>query len=403
MSAGGAVDRLRDFLRRHDALTVLVIVFLCLIFLTRNTQVYRWVFYAGVLPVFALVAERRVLAEVAHSWVWRLALVLGVYLWLTLLWADAAMAKDFVGFARRLVMISLFVTVIAHLVVDRPGFTDLLLRSLVLWAALLAVAYMALDFSFGAGQVFYRARMFGLRNPNVAGAVCGTLLAGGVFLLLRSQQPRREKIVFALALFVLTIFVVLTKSRGNMLALAATIIIGALLTRRREIVLGAGMAIAAFVGMAAVGLVDVIHLLARGDSYRLLAWQHHWEIWQGHIWGIGLNFNPIFTSPDGVDIYHAHNVYLAYLTYGGVPALALFVLMLLAAFRAAYTAHLREQDMVYLAMLTFVAIYGIGDFSVYAENANYTWLHFWLPLALCAGAEARLRRASPAAARVAPA
>jgi O-antigen ligase len=379
---------MRDVVRRYDVLMAVTIAFLALILLVPNTQIYRGVFYLGVLPAFVLAADPLTLSAVTRSWVWRFAIALLVYLWLTLLWADAPRGIDFFNFARRLVMIGLFVTIIAFLAASRDQFCKWLFRILLPLAALLAIASIAAD-SARMYLSWHRAGVFGLGSPNVAGAVYSTLLAGGIFFVLQTKQPRWQQVLYGLSLVIMAILIMLTKSRGVLLAVAAMFVVLALVTRRRALLAAMAAAFVAFAVLVGVGLVDFGDLFARGDSRRLVAWRHYWAIWQDHVWGIGLNHDPIFAVPDGEPIWHAHNVYLAYLTYGGLPALVLFLAMLLAALRTAVTTYARSGDAILLAMLVFVMIYDLGDFSIFAENANYTWLHFWLPIGLIAGAEAR--------------
>src|SRR5262249_46298969 len=133
------LDALREWVRRHDLLLAAYLVCLCLILIVTNTQIYRWTFYAPVLPWFALAADRRTLAGITRSWTWPAAVALLFYLWLTVLWGDDPNLRDAGNFARRLGMIALFVTITAFLAAARPDFPRLLYRSLILVAAVTAL------------------------------------------------------------------------------------------------------------------------------------------------------------------------------------------------------------------------------------------------------------------------
>jgi O-antigen ligase len=191
-------------------------------------------------------------------------------------------------------------------------------------------------------------------------------------------------------------FALLTQSRCNWIALAATLILIAGLAGARWALVAIPVAIAALGIFLAFGMMDLNILLERGDSYRIESWLHAFQLWRRAPWfGIGADADPIFHSADGAEIWHAHNVYLSYMAHGGIVALVLFVLMLGASVAAAYRAFATEGNFGLIGMLIFIVLYSIIDFEMFLLNAGWQWLFIWLPIGLIIGAQ--VRPAAPAA------
>jgi O-antigen ligase len=376
-----------EFVRRHQLLPLTFLALLVLILVVPKTQVYRNFFYIAVVPCFLLALDRRVLAAIAESWVWRFSALLHAYLWLTLFWSATTDPEDFFNFARRLVSIQLYITILAMLAAT-PGFPHRLFRWLMLTAAAVAIAALVLFAISRHWDPRYRFGALGFSNPNVTAAVYGVLLVGALYYLLKVRSTLTEWRLAIVAMTIMAFFVLLTQSRGNWIALSATLILVATLAGVRWILVAIPVGLAIFGVFLALGMMDLNILLGRGDSYRVESWLHVFDIWSRAPWvGIGVNFNPIFHSADGTEIWHAHNVYLSYMAHGGAIALLLFLLMLGAATLAAYRAFTAEGNFGLIGMLIYIVTYGIIDFEVFTLNAGWQWLFMWLPIGLIIGAQ----------------
>ncbi len=386
------------FIRRHNLLPLAFMLFLGMIFLIPRNQIYRTFLYLVVIPFFLLAVDRNTLAAVARSWVWRFAALLLLYMWLTVFWGQPTRNADYFNYARRALAIVVFITITAALVMI-PGFKQRLFRWLIAVAAVTAIVTVGWVLFKGHWYSMYRFGAFGFSNANVAGAVYGVLLVGGLFYLVKAKSTPAQLWLSIAALIVMTIFIILTKSRGNWLALILTLALLMMLTDFRIMAGALAIVIAAGILSWTTGVFDLEQLLVRGDSHRLEAWLHFIEVWRGSPWlGVGVNYDPIFYAADGVGVWHAHNIYLAYLAHGGVPALILLLLMLGAAFRTAF-ASAQPEDCGLLAMLVFICLHGMIDFGIFIENADWQWLATWLPIGLIAGTEAAMiaqRTARPA-------
>ncbi|MGH6770952.1 MAG: O-antigen ligase family protein [Xanthobacteraceae bacterium] len=377
------------FVRRHQLLPLTFLALLALILVVPKTQVYRNFFYIAVVPCFLLAHDRRLLAAIAESWVWRCCALLLAYMWLTLFWSATAEPEDFFNFARRVLSIQLYITILAMLAAT-PGFPQRLFRWLIAVAAAVAVAVLLIYAIHRVWDPRYRVGALGFANPNVTGAVYSVLLLGALFYLLKAKSTLVEWRLAVVAMAIMAFFVLLTQSRGNWIALAATLILIAMLAGVRWILVAIPISVAILGVCLALGMMDLHILLGRGDSYRVESWLHVFDIWRKAPWfGIGVDFNPIFHSADGSEIWHAHNVYLSYMAHGGAVALALYLLMLSAAAIAAFRAFVAEGNFGVIGMLLFIALYSIIDFEIFTLNAGWQWLFVWLPIGLVIGTQVR--------------
>jgi O-antigen ligase len=395
MTGRASIAGIRDMARRCHILIVTYIGFLSLILIIPDPQIYRWIYYAAVLPAFVLTVDRPTLSAVTQSWVWRFVAGFLFFMWLTVLWGENPNLRDAFDVARRAVMIMLFITVTASLAVLRPAFLRLLFRYLLAAAALVALASFVWQ-GVQAGGIILRPTLFTIPSPNVAGAVYGVLIMGALFYALPETHSRLKRNLIVVGLVVMVLFVGLSQSRGNLLSLAGGLVVLTLLAQVREAAIALVVGIAVIGTLLATGALDIGELVARGLSYRPEAWRHYLNLAaERPLLGFGLNVNPTFVSGDRViEIRHPQSIYIGPLLHGGVPGFALFMLTLSAAARAAWRAHQRKGDLGLLAMLIFVALTGTVEFTLLIDDADWQWLLFWLPIGLIVGAEAR-ERTSP--------
>jgi O-antigen ligase len=380
--------------RDHDLFARTYLICVALLLLLPNPATARNLFYFVVLPCFALAIDWTTWARVARSWTLRFAALLLFWLWLTLFWSDSATPSQITNTGRKLLLILAFVAATAHLIATTPGFATRLFRWVAYAGALAAAAAISWTAIRSPILPFMRVGAFPFPNSNASGAVYGAALTGAFWYLWLCSPKRWQTGRDAPALAVLGSFLLLTQSRGAVMALAVALSICFISVRG---IRPAAMAVAAgalVLGLLfGFGVIDPAPLLERGDSYRVEAWAHYLNVWRQHPFlGIGLNAMPTFMSADGVvEIVHAHNMYLSHLVLGGVPALALLLLMLIAAARAAWRSHVNANDIGLAALLVFILVSGLFDFTVFVDAAGWQWLYFWLPIGLIAGAEAAQR------------
>jgi len=215
------------------------------------------------------------------------------------------------------------------------------------------------------------------------------------------RRPKHAMAGWALALLLaVAVFLTASRSAWVMVILALPPLL-AFRTWRFALKVGALLALAGILGIAAVnhtkpaagsqtappaGLSDTIHLgqlAERGSAGRLAAYQILWNDLAGHrIFGQGL----AVTGEPVAHLLHEHSTYMATLRGGGVSALAAHLVLLGCAFRAAIRLSrsgcrwpLLLAVTVFSGLLfdrsTVFKLSGFDEFPVH-------WLAVWIPLAM---------------------
>jgi O-antigen ligase len=247
-------------------------------------------------------------------------------------------------------------------------------------------------------------------DPNYF-TVSAVLVLPLVFYLIRPGQPRWER-WFCLASLALTLFAVtLASSRGGLLAMAASLLLIVLRSRRRVRVLVIGAAL----------LIPLLALAPSSPLQRVLAptrsdfeaTDNRTRIWEAGLvlfthqpWiGIGLgNYKPyvgFFGQIDDPTI--AHNTYIEVAVELGLPGILLFSAILLSSFRSlASTRRLSPEPsgLLHRASLGIeggLVAYMVAIVFISAEYQKFFWLLVFLSISLEALARAERARAPEAA------
>ena len=276
---------------------------------------------------------------------------------------------------------------IAWLVPKREGFLERTLLLLKLGGIVLAAAALWQLLVLGddpAGTFRTRNSLAALLN------MLALLLLADV---LRASGQRRG--LAATGLFVMLVTVGAIQSRGAWLGLATGLALMLLLDLRRDALprwrLPAVVFSAAFLVALAISAshpVSGTDVLARAASLgnvpdaghtRFVIWEPAWRLFLQHPWlgtGIGTYFMVIPPWLDPADTsahFYVHNDYLQLLVETGIPGLAAFLLIMLAALRLAYTGLARRggQDSgrrelaATLAALASLAVHSLFTFNLY--------------------------------------
>jgi hypothetical protein len=260
------------------------------------------------------------------------------------------------------------------------------------WIAVAAsVASLMLIAAAWASDSFAYGRMHGVPalnwflNPNAVGGVYAATFAVVVGHGLRRRISTRERLMtFAAALLPLAI-VLLTQSRGAMLGCAAAMLVAVIALPWRLSLTLCGLAA---VAGAAVLIADprwFAILFSRGDSHRLVLWQHYLELSRDRLWlGRGLDFDVKFALGNET-IHTPHNILLAALVRGGLPGLASLAVALIGAVLASLTAARQGWWMPITVLATSLAA-SMVDHEMIPTEFGFYWYLFWLPLGLAAAA-----------------
>jgi len=222
------------------------------------------------------------------------------------------------------------------------------------------------------------------RNAILGASIMGlcTIMALG-----RAMRGGRWWPLWAGSVPVYLFFVVLTNSRGPLLALVISCLV--LLPRRRVRTYLAGAAMVAVVGVGIVLLAPAVvdtaiqRIQDRGTSYRLEIWQASIaEIWHRPLLGHGITATLRIQGEFG---HHPHDLYLSALFYTGLVGL----LLLLAGLGWILRDLLKRPDSVdrrtCLALLVHLVLSGATDLSQITKGPGELWYIVWLPIAYTLG------------------
>jgi O-antigen ligase len=293
---------------------------------------------------------------------------------------------------RRALSILIFLTIVATLAAT-PGFTQWMFRWIVPLAAIMAVQALIARTRAWGWMPSIRLGARGFTDYHATGAIYGMLLVGALFYLNKVRTTLLEWRLFMVAMTLMALFVMSTQSRGNWIVLAAMVVLIAMFTNVRWILIAIPIGIAIMFAFVAVGIWDMHVITMPHNIYRLESWKYYLEIWRQAPWfGVGANADMVFPAADGVTIWRGHSVYLSYLAHGGIVGLALFVAMLGAAMQASYRAFVKGGNFALIGMLLYIMLFFAVEFEIFVLNAGWQWLLLWLPLGLIIGEQARLSK-----------
>jgi O-antigen ligase len=382
-----AVKKLYAFLNRLDVLAAVYIALVCAAFLL-DTRLHRNLFYAAALPIFLVhlyafdwgLLRRSRLAQVSLAY-------LGYFL-VSATWSEGATWDGIADLLRVTLLLLLFLLMTLRLATQDGTFED----RLFFWFAVVAGVTLPIVFAVFLSEVqpdVYRLAGFGRAvHPIIGATLYGVALLAAAFAKVPRAATWRLKLAWIVVIALCATFMLLSGSRGPLLALAAALAIGVAVADRRI-----ALALGAFVVLLLLGglLVDVPSfelLVARAPSGHFAIWLQAVDAIAERPWfGYGSLIDIDFVSKNGPS-RSPHNLLLANQLYGGVPASLLLGALLLLAFREAAIA-LRDSRPLYLVLLTFGFVAALFDTRSLVLNLDREWITLWLPIFLLAAREAR--------------
>ena len=272
----------------------------------------------------------------------------------------------------------------------------------VLVVAGAANAAFSIAVFFITNPIYPRLRGWGATHHEILGAAVMTLPA--LTALSRALAPvaaRRARVRNAAAFAVMLVFILMTESRGPLLAGGAGVLFLCTVSIWR---------VRAFLAMAALGAIwfalpkaarqhGEMVMVQRGSSHRFQVWNYTLGLIGdrplfGH--GLAANLRLVVGGPKGDLITFPHDLYLSLLFYSGVAGFALFVALAgvltwrlvppVWRKRAGQGAW-RECEWAWLAALWIdVLVVGLTDLGQITKGPGPLWLIVWVPVGLLLGA-----------------
>ena len=229
-----------------------------------------------------------------------------------------------------------------------------------------------------------------------AGMVFAVAAICGLSWLLDARSSRSGRAnVLIVAVAVLVVAVALTGSRN---AMACGLLgVGVVFIARRAP--SASHCVAWVVGLAAAlsGVLIAAYvfipgadtlILPRGDSLRLGIWSYYAEsIGQSPWFGLGILTDDL-TEIDGLPVLHPHSLFLAVAWQGGLVGLALMFIVIGATLKTLLRRFAAAEAKLGLAIWSIGLPGYLIDGHELIDKIGWTWLLFWLPVAIGLGLRA---------------
>ncbi len=301
--------------------------------------------------------------------------------------------------------IMIFMTIVAFSVASFDAFLTRLVFVLCMIVALSALINTA-AFLFGlpslgdliSVRLINRLGMPGYFNSTNVSATYAVFFIAAAAIVVDGRVSRGTRFWLVPAALMLLVATLLTQSRGAYFGVFVGLCIllpKVLRTLGRRVagLLAAGVVVAAIVFATMPQAQSV--LAARGSSYRPEIWSIYADrALQRPLRGYGSLSDISIKLSNEVEIDQPHNLVLSAQVRGGLfGALAMIVLLIGSLYWSArYT---RAFDNVLpLAVISTVASVGLFDYNLLITPLNWPWVTFWLPFAICAGAEIAVKRNS---------
>ncbi|MGK0499642.1 MAG: hypothetical protein ACJAYG_001284 [Oceanicoccus sp.] len=338
------------------------------------------VFYLGVLLPWLILV---MLGEV-RLWYKQAAYLSGLllfsYLWLNSFWGVDNSAEDWFYLGKRWVFAVCMLTAPILVCKKYPNFHQRILP-LLFTASVMAAAIVIAQHYAAHGSDLLKFRLLGEGysvNAIAVGVHYGLALLVGLYLL--SHYPRQRWVIAASCLLPLTAMV-LTQSRGPLLAFITCVCLMALFgeRERRVLIVKAALLMVVAVMMLTIGWD---YFVSRGLSYRPEIWSKMLGVvMQSPIFGEGYTLNAEQVSIKGREFAHSHNIFIELMRYGGIVAVALFVWHLVSLFRVQRVNN-DALSRVYLLLLVYTLLILLINGWYLLDRPNYLWFGYWYPIGL---------------------
>lgn len=223
---------------------------------------------------------------------------------------------------------------------------------------------------------------WGADNPITSAVVMGLPVISAWWLFPR--QRWYTQLAFVLLMVMALVLIFISKSRGPLLALGATLLLIALFRRSKYDLLllvggGAGFLVLAW----SLSLDSVIAQRAAAPNYRLEIWLQVFDRFLDN-WILGQGYGSDARIPVGGDrvlnvVTHAHSSLFEMFRVGGVIGGGLFVLMLSLLVGRSIT---HPAGLFFLCWLVYGAICLSTNGRLLLGRPSVEWFAFWLPLFL---------------------
>ncbi|MFJ3521886.1 O-antigen ligase family protein [Pseudomonas sp. NPDC090203] len=313
---------------------------------------------------------------------WRGQRVMCVLLLLLMAWATISLswsqADDLSREFKRTLYIAVFILFFPILAASCPERIIRLLQWSGAGMALAALVSLIQFFVIRHNPWFARAEGLGeLSHPILGAYVIGVV---AVWTLLLPPRGRLMQVAWAAGLLFSAAFVVMSQSRGAVLALVLTMVLLPVWWRdRRALMISAGFIIAALAGF---WLMEAL-MMARGSSFRPEIFAAAIKMISLHPWGglgLGSPYN-VFVA-EGLKFDHSHNLFTHTAIELGLPGMLLWAGIWLTVLWESWRARDTDLGRCLVGVWVFSTLAMQFDAASLTGSPRAEWFISWLPIGL---------------------
>lgn len=358
-------------------------------FLCPAYSVYLVVFYALLLPCGVVLLIQRRPVWLSHS------TLLTVYLFLA--YAAVTILPHFLKdpkwcteLMEKTVMTILFLWIaILFFLQDntRARFWTISLLWIVPAALISLIKYVVWDYSEGRFEPLAQAH-----HP-ILGAIIYGLFGLFAFDRLVDAKKPKERLWYGGAVAIILLLVIVSQSKGPIIAVAISYTLLALLRDKIALILLPVIALMAVILSHFIQTDYIASIKERGASYRPQIWAYTWQqIKEKPIFGYGLAQKFSYTTEKGAVVPHPHSLYLATLYYTGIIGLILELLMMLALLRGIWRDPDKQWRKFALVLMLYLQLAMASDVVRLITGPKELQFIFWLPFAMFTARQIRRER-----------
>ena len=257
-------------------------------------------------------------------------------------------------------------------------------------AGLSAAISIALYF-FSQAYEYPRLVPIGRAHHEILGALSYGVAAFAAMCIAMTTQNNRDKILHGLSVLIISVMIVLTRSRMPMAAyfLCLSIAIWKFANPRQHFqILFLGIGVGLFVMVVPPVRSNIFafisYLWVKKDGFRLEIWSITYGHIMEHPW-IGSGMRALLEHEIA---YSPHNLYIATAYYIGIPAALWFVgIVLICVYRAIRRIAGGDSVDLWGAMALFQAVISaMTEHGQLVKTPGPLWLIFWMPMGFTIGA-----------------
>jgi O-antigen ligase len=319
-----------------------------------------------------------------------------MYFGLTILWTKNVNVslEQYYDILRYFLSLILFISIAIYLSIYKNNF----FKKYVFWVSLSAIlcAIISILVFYGSHE-FPSDRISGF-NYYLKYIVISAIYFGFIGLCsihsAMNENIYLKKIYFIFATLIIMTFVLLSQSRGPLLAFIISFVTGLALEKKWKWI---GLVFfMILVWLLLINFVDIgIHnYILRGSiPFRIAIWKSTlFQRISECLW-----FGEGYLTD--IEIYslkkmwsHPHNIFLFILLKSGILGLLLFLISLTFAFITAVRYFLKSKNWLYLAMLLFTILSVSSDNTRLLYKPVLSWFILWFSMAMCAALEIQMKK-----------